>query len=75
VRIAGDGLLKCGDGLRHLAGLQAGEAKIMLDEGVRRLHERGFAQGRDCIGRLAGLEERGRPRQQLRDVPGVSRVW
>jgi hypothetical protein len=73
-RIAGDGALKCGDCLRQFAGLQTGKAKIMLNEGVGRLLERRFAQRRNSIGRLAGLEELSGQREQPRDLFGVSRL-
>jgi hypothetical protein len=74
-RVAGDGALKCGYCLRQFAGLQAGKAKIVLDEGVGRLQERRFAQGYDSIGGLAGLEKLGSLRKQSRNVPGGSRDW
>ena len=36
-RVAGDSPLKCGDGLRQAADLEAGQAKIVLDDGIGRL--------------------------------------
>jgi hypothetical protein len=42
-----------------MAGLQAGQAKIVLDYGIGRLQQRRFAQRRDSIGRSAGPEQLG----------------
>jgi hypothetical protein len=36
-RVAGDGPLLCLDGIRYAANLEAGEAKIVLDDGIGRL--------------------------------------
>src|ERR1700756_1695456 len=36
-RVAGDGPLQCGDGIRHITDLEAGEAQIVLDGGIERL--------------------------------------
>ena len=73
-RVAGDGALKCGDGLRHAADLQAGQAEVVLDYGVGRLQQRRFAQRRDRIGRSPGPEQLGGQGKQRRDLPRMGRV-
>ncbi len=49
-RVAGDGPLQCRDGIRYAADFEAGEAKIVLDDGIGRLHPRRIAQRCDRIG-------------------------
>ena len=56
-RIARDGPLQCRDGIRYAADLQAGEAEIVLDDGIGRLQQCCIAQRRDRIGWSAGPEQ------------------
>ena len=72
-RVAGDRPLQCRDGIRYPADLEAGEAEIMMDDGIGRLQQRGFAQWRDRIGRLPRLEQIGGQRQQRCHV--LRRGW
>ena len=66
VRIGHDRPLKRGDGLRYAADLEASEAEIVMDDGIRWLQPRRVAQRRDRIGWLTGLELlRGRCKQEL----------
>jgi hypothetical protein len=49
--------LQCRDGIRYAADLEAGEAKIVLDDGIGRLQQRCIAQRRDRIGWSPGPEQ------------------
>src|SRR5690349_11770102 len=51
------GPLQSLDGVLGPAGLKAGEAKIMLDYGIRRLENCRIAQRRDRIARPASLQK------------------
>jgi hypothetical protein len=53
-RVTGDSPLECGDGIRYAANLKAGEAEIVLDEGIGWLQQRCIVQRRDRIGRPPG---------------------
>ena len=67
-RVAGDGPLECRDGIRYAADLEAGEAEIMLDDGIGRLHQRCIAQRRDRIAWSPGPERlsgQGKQRRHL----------
>jgi hypothetical protein len=55
-RLDGDGPLQCRDGIRYAIDLEAGEAEIVLDDGIGRLQQRGIAQWRDRIGWPPGPE-------------------
>ena len=70
-RVAGDGALKCGDGVRHAADLQVGQAKVVLDYRVGRLQSRRFAQRHGSIARSPGPEQLGGSGKQRRDLPRV----
>ena len=67
-RVAGEGLLECRDGIRYPADLEAGEAEIVLDDGIGRLEQRCISQRRDRIGRSPGpqqLSGQGKKRRHL----------
>jgi hypothetical protein len=51
--------LQCLDGIRYVADLEAGKTEIVLDDGIERLHQRGFAQRRDRIGWPPGAKRFG----------------
>jgi hypothetical protein len=55
--VAGDGPLQRRDGIRYAADLEAGEAEIVLDDGIGRLQQRCIAQRRDRIGWLPRFEK------------------
>ena len=68
VRVAGDGSLECRDGIRYSADLEAGEAEIVLDDGIGRLEQRRIAQRKDRIGRSPSpqqLSGQGKQRRHL----------
>jgi len=65
-RLSGDGLPQCRDGVRYEADFEAGEAEIVLDDGVGWLQQRCFAQRRDRIGRPPGAEQFDGQRKQGR---------
>ena len=62
-RVAGDGPLQCGDGIRNAANLEAGEAEIVMDHGIERLQQRCIAQRRDRIRWSPGPEQFGGQRK------------
>ena len=74
-RVDGDGPLQCRDGIRYAADLEAGEAEIVLDDGIGRLQQRGVAQGRDRINWSPGPQRLSGQRKQSRDLLRRDRVW
>ncbi|MBZ5667194.1 MAG: hypothetical protein LAO30_21645 [Acidobacteriia bacterium] len=55
-RVAGDGPLQGRDGIWYAADFEAGEAEIMLNDGIGRLQQRGIAQRRDRVDWSPGPE-------------------
>ena len=74
-RVAGDGPLQCRDGIRYAADLEAGEAEIVLDDGIGRLQQRCIAQRRDRIGWSPGPEQLSGQRKQRRHLLRRGWVW
>jgi hypothetical protein len=56
-RVTGDGPLQGRDGIRYAAHLKAGDAEIVLDDGIGRLQQRCVAQLRDRIGWSSALSD------------------
>jgi hypothetical protein len=74
-RVVRDGPLHRRDCIGYAADLEAGEAEIVLDDGVRRLQQRRIAQRRDRIGCPPGAEEPGGQRKQSRHLLRRRWVW
>ena len=74
-RVAGNGPLQCRDGIRYAADLEAREAEIVLDGGIRRLQQRGIAQRRDRIAWSPGSEKITGQRKQRRHLLRHGWVW
>ena len=74
-RVAGDGPLQYRDGIRYAADLEAGEAEIVLDDGIGRLQQCCIAQRRDRIGGSPGPEKLTGQRKQRRHLLRRGRVW
>ena len=55
-RVDGDGLLQGRDGIRYVSNLEAGEAEIVLNDGIKRLKQHSVAQRHDRIRRPPGLQ-------------------
>ena len=56
-RAADDGWLQCRDCIRYAADLEAGEAEVVVDNGIERLQQSRVAQRRDRIGWSPSPEE------------------
>src|SRR4029077_18630335 len=72
-RVDSNGPLQCRDGIRYASDLEAGEAEIVLDGGIKRFEQRCIAQRRDRFGWSAGSKRLSGQRKQRRHLR--QHVW